>query len=115
MKPQAHKVMKARLVYLNVPESFKNKYGNSNESFSVDPNIPIPAEIPDENNLHDLNLSMDMIIRGMLRAIEEREVEQKWIDYYSAFVLYMRPDILEIVQEYEEDLSQRRTDAENTE
>jgi len=39
-----------------------------------------------------------MIIKGMLRAIEEREVKKKWIDYYSAFVLYLRPDILEIVQ-----------------
>ena len=91
--------MKTRLVYLNVPESFKNQYSNSKESFSIDPNIPIPVEVPENaENISDLNLSMEMIIKGMLRAIEEREVKKKWIDYYSAFVLYLRPDILEIVQ-----------------
>ncbi|MCL2175544.1 MAG: hypothetical protein FWB73_05810 [Treponema sp.] len=91
--------MKTRLVYLNVPESFKSKYGKSSESFSIDPNIPIPVEVPEDiKNLNNLDLSMEMIIRGMLRAIEEKEVKQKWIDYYSAFVLYLRPDILEIVQ-----------------
>jgi tetratricopeptide (TPR) repeat protein len=45
------------------------------------------------------NLSMEMILCGLLRVIEEREVEQEWLDYYSSLVLYLRPDILVKLQE----------------
>ena len=132
--------MKTRIVFLPVPKSFKKQFNGSGEAahpagaFPIDPDIPIPVEIPcageDVDSASEnppagavANISMEMIIRGMLRAIEERQVNQKWIDYYSGFVLFLRPDILEIVQEYEadshkeeghkEEFSQRRRGAES--
>jgi len=89
-----------RLIFLPVPESFKNQYNSAGEAFPINPAIPIPVEVPQGSEESSIaNLSMDMIISGMLRAIEEKQVKQKWIDYYSGFVLFMRPDILEICQE----------------
>jgi hypothetical protein len=89
-----------RLIFLPVPESFKNQYNSAGEAFPINPSIPIPVEVPQGREEEGIaNLSMDMIISGMLRAIEEKQVKQKWIDYYSGFVLFMRPDILEICQE----------------
>jgi Flp pilus assembly protein TadD len=35
----------------------------------------------------------------MLRVIEEGQVEQKWIDYYCDFILFLRPDILTKLEE----------------
>ncbi|MCL2759624.1 MAG: hypothetical protein FWD22_05380 [Treponema sp.] len=95
--------MKGRIVFLPVPDSFKNQYNKSGEAFPINPRIPIPVEIPqdgDESNIS--NLSMDMIISGMLRVIEEKQAKKEWLDYYSGFVLFLRPDILEICQTHEE-------------
>jgi len=90
----------SRVIFLPVPESFKNQYNSAGEAFPINPSIPIPVEVPQGGEEASIaNLSMDMIISGMLRAIEEKQVKQKWIDYYSGFVLFMRPDILEICQE----------------
>ncbi|MCL2211449.1 MAG: hypothetical protein FWB95_05970 [Treponema sp.] len=92
--------MKKRIVFLPVPDSFKKQYNKSGEAFPINPNIPIPVEVDEENQESALSeLNMDMIISGMLRAIEEKQVKQRWIDYYSGFILFMRPDILEICQE----------------
>jgi len=92
--------MKKRIVFLPVPESFKKQYNKAGQAFPINPNIPIPAEIDEDNQETAISeLNMDMIISGMLRAIEEKQVKQNWIDYYSGFVLFMRPDILEICQE----------------
>ncbi|MDR0503651.1 MAG: hypothetical protein LBH16_10075 [Treponema sp.] len=95
--------MKGQIVFLPVPENFKNQYNASDGTFPIDPNIPIPAELPDKNQEAALSgLNMEMIISGMLRVIEEKLVKQEWIDYYSGFVLFMRPDILEICQSFED-------------
>jgi len=92
--------MKKRIIFLPVPETFKKQYNKTGQAFPINPNIPIPVEVDEDSGKTDLSgLSMDMIISGMLRVIEEKEVKQKWIDYYSGFVLFMRPDILEICQE----------------
>ena len=108
--------MKTRIIFLPVPKSFQEQFNNSENAthpagvFPINPDIPIPVEIPCADEEADLsskspspdaiaNLSMEMIIRGMLRAIEEKQVDKKWRDYYSGFVLFLRPDILEIVQE----------------
>jgi Flp pilus assembly protein TadD len=40
-----------------------------------------------------------MILCGMLRVIEEGQVEQRWIDYYCNFILFLRPDILTKLKE----------------
>jgi len=88
-----------RIIFLPVPENFKKQYNGEGEAFIINPGIPIPIEVPQGGEEASVaNLSMDMIISGMLRVIEEKQVKQKWIDYYSGFVLFMRPDILEICQ-----------------
>ncbi|MCL2229990.1 MAG: hypothetical protein FWC01_02755 [Treponema sp.] len=92
----------SRLIFLPVPESFKNQIKTSENTFSINPKIPIPIEIEEGNEEKALcSLTMDMIIKGMLRAIEENGIKQSWKDYYSGFVLFMRPDILEICQNEE--------------
>ena len=94
--------MKTRIIFLPVPESFKQQFNNeSGAAFPINPEIPIPVEIDEEANPETIldGLSMEKIIRAMLRVIEEKQADQKWIDYYSGFVLFLRPDILEICQE----------------
>jgi len=102
--------MKTSIVFLPVPKTYKEQFNNSGAAFPINPDIPIPVEIPCADEEADLsskspppdaiaNLSIEMIIRGMLRAIEEKQVDKKWRDYYSGFILFLRPDILEIVQE----------------
>ena len=89
----------SQVIFLPVPESFKEQYNKAGEAFPINPKIPIPVEIPDDaKNTNLSNLTMDMIISGMLQTIEEKQVKQEWIEYYSGFVLFLRPDILEICQ-----------------
>jgi len=93
--------MKTRIVYLPVPETFRQQFNETGAAFPINPEIPIPVEIDEEANPETIlaGLSMEKIIRTMLRVIEEKQADQKWIDYYSGFVLFLRPDILEICQE----------------
>jgi len=91
--------MKKRLIFLPVPETFKKQYNKQGQAFPINPNIPIPVEVDENSGTADLSgLNIDMIISAMLRVIEEKQVKQQWLDYYSGFVLFMRPDILEICQ-----------------
>lgn len=102
--------MKTRIIFLPVPEIFREQFPQTENDFHIDPNIPIPAEIPQKHdesvpddmlmdNLSLDSLSMEMILCGMLRVIEERQVEQKWIDYYCNFILFLRHDILTKLEE----------------
>jgi len=93
--------MKTRIIYLPVPESYKQQFNDSGAAFPINPEIPIPVEVKEEANPENIlaDLSIEKILRAMLRVIEEKQVDQKWIDYYSGFVLFLRPDILEICQE----------------
>jgi len=101
-----------RVIFLPVPENFKKQYNSSGEAFPINPGIPIPVEVPEGGEEASVaNLSMDMIISGMLRVIEEKQVKQKWIDYYSGFVLFMRPDILEICQDEIEKTSHKEEES----
>ena len=70
--------------------------------FSIDPDIPLPVEIP-EGGMMDAksvleNLSWEMIVSGMLRVIADGgarvETSADWIDYYRHFVLAVRPSIM---------------------
>jgi len=104
----------SRVIFLPVPESFKKQYNSAGEAFPINPAIPIPVEVPQDGGEESIaNLSMDMIISGMLRVIEEKQVKQKWIDYYSGFVLFMRPDILEICQNESEKIAEREEEQGN--
>ena len=94
--------MKTRIVFLPVPESFKQQFNSeAGAAFPINPEIPIPVEIDEGAGSETIlaGLSMEKIVRAMLRVIEEKQADQKWIDYYSGFVLFLRPDILEICQE----------------
>jgi len=102
--------MKNRIIFLPVPEIFREQFSLVETYFQIDPDIPIPAEIPqnyDEVCLDDMsmdnlsldNLSIEMILRGMLRVIEEKQVKQNWIDYYCNFILFLRPGILTKLEE----------------
>jgi len=104
--------MKNKLIFLQIPKNYRNRICSGEETFPINLNIPFPVELPGSSEVKDnlqtgemqeflSDLDMDMIISGMLRAIEERQVKQEWIDYYSNFILFLRPDILEICQTHE--------------
>jgi tetratricopeptide (TPR) repeat protein len=115
-----------RIIFLAVPESLRgqiephphshthdddglHRHGEAGE-FTIDPAIPIPAEIPPgEDTINLEELSWEMILSGMLRVIAlppgteivRREapdapapaVSPGQIDYYRRFVLAVKPDI----------------------
>ena len=80
-----------KILYFSIPEDFNRQF----ENFIVDPNIPIPVEIPGNDEVFNPEkLSWEMIIAGMLRVISEDEKEPEWIDYYRNFVFAVKPNIL---------------------
>jgi tetratricopeptide (TPR) repeat protein len=92
-----------RIHFLSVPESLRGKIEDISQDcgFSINPDIPIPVEIPEKDEQLNLEeLSWEMIVSGMINVIaagpggfvpEENSV---WIDYYRHFVLALRPNIL---------------------
>ena len=91
----------SRIIFLPVPESLRYQSDlMERDLFTIEPDIPVPVEIPEGGeNLNLEDLSIETIISGMLRVIEERQVKQEWLDYYSNFVLFLRPDILTSLKE----------------
>ncbi len=83
-----------RIVYLSVPESLRGKVETESKSgFSIDPQIPIPVELPPDAETLDLeNLSWEMILSGMIREIAQDPFAED-AAYYRRFVLSVRPDI----------------------
>ncbi|MCA1951170.1 MAG: tetratricopeptide repeat protein [Treponema sp.] len=84
-----------RIVFLSVPESLRGRIDEiSAGDFVVDPSIPLPVEIPADQEELDLEqLSWEMILSGMIKIIE-REPFHADADYYRQFVLAVKPDIL---------------------
>jgi tetratricopeptide (TPR) repeat protein len=74
------------------------------EEFQIQPEIPIPAELPVEGEGFNLEeLSWEMILAGMLKILSAGESSgdgrpegfgSAWLEYYRRFVLALRPDIL---------------------
>jgi tetratricopeptide (TPR) repeat protein len=84
-----------RTIFLHVPKNLSEQFTDKACGlFQIDPAIPIPVEIGEGENIKLENLSMEMILSGMLRVIEDRQVKQEWIDYYGNFILAVRPDVL---------------------
>ena len=82
-----------RVRFLTVPESLRGSIEGAGD-FSIDPEIPIPAEIPDGQKEIDLEeLSIEMICAGLLRVIQA-DTENPHLDYYRSFVLAIRPGLL---------------------
>ena len=68
--------------------------GEGGSAFAINPDIPIPAEIPEgEQALNLEELSWEMILSGMLRVIASGEETPERTDYYRCFVLALRPAI----------------------
>jgi tetratricopeptide (TPR) repeat protein len=88
--------MKSRIIFLSIPENLRSKL-----DFHIDSDIPIPVEINDEDNNLE-NLSMEMILSGMLKVIETGEAKADWIDYYCRFVLFLRPDLIPLLKKIKE-------------
>ena len=85
-----------RLRFLSVPESLRGLI-EGDSGFSIDPEIPIPVEIPEseesDKKAFDINeLSAEMIIAGMLRVIQAGLMPEN-LNYYRNFVLAVRPGI----------------------
>jgi tetratricopeptide (TPR) repeat protein len=88
--------MKKRIVFLPLPPGIKKKLdGGTRTAFPFRADIPIPVEITEDcGSATPENLTIETILSGMLRAIEERQIKQEWIDYYCGFVLFLRPEII---------------------
>ena len=83
---------KGKILFLSVPETLREQIS---ESFTINPDIPIPVEIPEgEEQLNLEELSWEMIISGMLNVISQGSEQPEWIGYYRHFVLAVRPSIL---------------------
>ena len=97
--------MRDRVLFLSVPETLRGRLSGlvrdaeDAGDFSIDPDIPLPMEVPEEGvtaaraALEDL--SWEMIVSGMLRVVAAGEARADWIDYYRRFVLALRPAIFE--------------------
>jgi len=86
--------MRSRVIFLPVPEYLRELLLNEEQNeFSIDPDIPIPVEISEGDTDIFENISIESILSAMLRVIEENGARREWIDYYSRFVLFLRPDI----------------------
>jgi tetratricopeptide (TPR) repeat protein len=81
---------KSRIIFLPVPQLIKNM---EQEDFYIDIDIPIPIEISGDDTDEIENISIESILSAMLRVIEEGGARREWIDYYSSFVLFLRPDL----------------------
>lgn len=92
--------MKKNLVFLPVPDYFNDLF--------IDPNIPIPAEVPEGEDVNLDDLSIETILLAMLRVIEENQVEKDWIDYYCNFILKVRPDIITMLEINDDFLNDKR-------
>jgi Flp pilus assembly protein TadD len=92
---------KQKIIFLSVPESLR---GHVEGNFSINPDIPLPVEVPEGGETFNLEeLSWEMIVAGMLRIIAKgnngefdfpENFGPHWIDYYSHFVLAVRPSIM---------------------
>jgi tetratricopeptide (TPR) repeat protein len=108
-----------RIVFLPVPGSLKEEmksfsHRDHDESFTIDPSIPLPVELEEKESPAELGerLSWEMILSGMIRVIASPlpelnqfyqnqfdqigqidQIDPRWIDYYRAFVLAVKPEI----------------------
>ena len=77
----------------------REKLQSDDGAFTINSGIPIPIEIEDNNKILPENLSMETILCGMLRVIEEGKIDREWIDYYCNFILFLRPDLVKLLNE----------------
>jgi Flp pilus assembly protein TadD len=77
------------LIFISLPESIRRDIG----SFTVDPAILLPVEVPRDAPAWNLeNLSWEMILAGILRLLS-RDPRHPHADYYRGFAFAVKPDI----------------------
>jgi Flp pilus assembly protein TadD len=86
-----------RIVFLPMPKNLNLK--TDSKDFTFNPSIPVPVEIPSDSGIDALkNLTIEMIVAGMIRVIckyaEENKADNEVAVYYRNFVLAYKPDIL---------------------
>jgi len=111
-------VEKGAVVFLAVPEFLYNDMHSLSHHFELDPAILLPVELPPgENTLNPANLSLEMILSGMLRIVSAcsrnnsrvissygrndpsdsprgmKNIPPEWVDYYRGFILTVKPEI----------------------
>jgi tetratricopeptide (TPR) repeat protein len=97
-------VEKSSIVFLAVPDFLYNDSNPLSGQFDLNPAILLPVELEaGETALKAENLSLEMILSGMLRIISESAVKKippgwknvppEWIEYYRRFVLTVKPGI----------------------
>jgi tetratricopeptide (TPR) repeat protein len=90
-------MIETKVVFLPVPASFTELFprpAKPDEEFSINPDIPIPVEISNGEDINLTELSPEMILSAMLRVIDTGEAKEEWTNYYRHFVLVFRPGIL---------------------
>jgi tetratricopeptide (TPR) repeat protein len=81
----------SRIVYISLPEEAEREI----EGFTLDPAVPLPVELPpDQEELELENLSWEMIISAMLK-IFAYDPNHEHIDYYGSFIRTVQPDIVD--------------------
>ena len=94
---------KGAIVFLAVPD-FLLKDHRLSHQFELNPAVLLPVELePGEKKLNPEDLSLEMILSGMLRVVSEQAMENippewknvplEWIEYYRRFVLTVKPEI----------------------
>jgi tetratricopeptide (TPR) repeat protein len=79
-----------RIVYISIPEDA----AKSIEGFTLDPNILIPVEIPEDREAWSLeNLSWEMIVSAMLK-IFAYDPRHKDLPYYRRFIDTVQPNLV---------------------
>ena len=111
---------KSPIVFLAVPDFLYDDINRLSHQFELDPAILLPVELQDgEDTVKAENLSLEMILSGMLRIISTTggnnpsvisacggndpsvvsfksafpNVPLEWIKYYRRFVLTVKPEI----------------------
>ena len=85
-----------RIIFISIPEKTREQITEKLKGiFTLNGEIPFPVEITQDGEKTNLEeLSMEMILSGMLRVIEAGEEKQEWLDYYRNLVFVLRPEIL---------------------
>jgi tetratricopeptide (TPR) repeat protein len=79
------------IFYISLPEDAEREI----EGFTLDPAVPLPVELPpDQEELELENLSWEMIVSAMLKIFAYHP-DHEHIDYYGSFIRTVQPDIVD--------------------
>jgi len=84
-----------RIAFFTIPQGLREKLAVVTKDVNlINPDIPIPVEIPDGQEKINLeNLTIEAILSGMLLAVKAGEEKSEWLDYYRRLIFVLRPGI----------------------